>query len=198
MENQQDRRAYAPGALRMKAQPLNLRSVDSIDPSSSTIMDEKQLQGISSALARIPQGLYVLTAQHEEQRTGIIVSWVQQASFQPPMVSAAVGKGRQIMPLISESRWFTLCQVPKGDKVLLRKFASSPDPGDDPFMGMDLVNVAGCKSPVLVGSLSYLSCEVVCHMDIEGDHDLFIGRVRQAAYLSGEPHLHVRQNGLKY
>ena len=161
-------------------------------------MDEKQLQGIADALARIPQGLYVLTAEHEEQRTGIIVSWVQQASFKPPMISVAVGKGRQIMPLISESRSFTLCQIPKGDKIMLRKFAAGPDLKDDPFLGMELLTCPQAQAPVLAAALAYMACEVVCHMDIEGDHDLFIGQVRHAAYLSGEPHLHRRENGLKY
>ncbi len=183
----------------MNAQRFNLTEAGSTPTHvSPPMMDEKQLQGIADALARIPQGLYILTAQHEDQRMGILVSWVQQASFKPPMVCVAVGKGRSIMPLISESRAFTLCQIPKGDRVLLRKFAGGGDLQDDPFLGMELLQVGGAKSPVLAQALSYLSCEVVCHMDIEGDHDLFIGQIRQAGYIAGEPHIHQRENGLKY
>ncbi len=183
----------------MNAQRFNLSQATApITQAGPPIMDEKLLQGIADALARIPQGLYILTAQHEEQRSGILVSWVQQASFKPPMVCVAVGKGRSIMPLISESRAFTLCQIPKGDRVLLRKFSGGSDLKDDLFLGMELLQVTGAKSPVLGQALSYLSCEVVCHMDIEGDHDLFIGQIRAAGYIAGEPHIHQRENGLKY
>jgi hypothetical protein len=35
-------------------------------------------------------------------------------------------------------------------------------------------------------------------MDVEGDHDLFVGHIRGGNYFSGEPHVHVRENGFKY
>jgi hypothetical protein len=46
------------------------------------------------ALGRIPSGLFILTARFEDQSTGMLASWVQQVSFDPPLVSVAVKKGR--------------------------------------------------------------------------------------------------------
>jgi flavin reductase (DIM6/NTAB) family NADH-FMN oxidoreductase RutF len=161
-------------------------------------MDEKTVQALGAALGRIPSGLFILTSAHEENRGGMLASWVQQVCFQPPMVSVAVGKGRPIMPLISASRQFGLCQIPRGDKMLMRKFLTAPEPGVDPFLGHELVEPTRTGVPILAHCLGYLECELVCHMDVEGDHDLFVGQVRGGAYFAGEPHVHIRENGLKY
>jgi flavin reductase (DIM6/NTAB) family NADH-FMN oxidoreductase RutF len=153
---------------------------------------------ISQALAQFPQGLFVLTARFEDRRLGMLASWVQQAGLEPPMVSVAVAKGRQIMPLISESRQFGICQVPAGDKMLIRRFAGNLAPGEDPFLGLTLLPGQMTGLPILAEALSYLECAVTCHVDVEGDHDIFVGAVRAGQFLKGEPMLHRRENGLKY
>lgn len=162
------------------------------------MIDQKQRQGVGSALAQIPQGLFILTARHEDRRTGMLASWVQQVSFEPPMVSVAVAKGRAIMPLISESRYFCLCQIPTSEKILLRKFAAGVDVGDDPFLGFELTHPTVPGLPILTNSLSFLECEVACHVDVEGDHDLFVGLVKAGGYNGGEPVVHLRTDGFKY
>ncbi len=52
---------------------------------------------------------------------------------------------------------------------------------------MDLLNKATAKVPLLANVLAYLECEVACHMDVEGDHDIFIGRIHCGQFLKGEP-----------
>lgn len=160
--------------------------------------DEARRAGIGAALGRVPSGLFILTARHEDRAAGILASWVQQVSFEPPMVSVAVAKGRPIMPLISESRSFGLCQLPVGDKIILRKFSSGIDPSEDPFLGFELVHPTVTGSPILANVLSYVECEVKCHVDVEGDHDLFVGVVRGGQFFKGDPWIHVRDNGFKY
>lgn len=154
--------------------------------------------GIAGALGRIPAGLFVLTARTEERRGGILASWVQQVCFQPPMVCVSVAKGRPIMPLISESRQFALCQLPEGDRVLTRKFSSHMDQSEDPFLGFDLVEHTVLHAPVLAGAMAYLECEVACHMDVDGDHDLFVGIVRGGRFNGGKPIIHLREDGTRY
>jgi flavin reductase (DIM6/NTAB) family NADH-FMN oxidoreductase RutF len=160
--------------------------------------DDANRDGIGAALGRIPAGLFILTAEHEERRTGILSSWVQQVAFEPPMVSVAIAKGRNIMPLISGSHRFGLCQLPDDDKVLLRKFAGRIESGEDPFLGFDLVSDTQTPLPILANVLGYLECEVKSHMDVDGDHDLFVGRIVAGRYIGGKPFIHVRDNGFKY
>ena len=161
-------------------------------------MDDVLKQSIGAALGAIPSGLFVLAAQHEEQRCGMLVSWVQQVCFEPPMLVVAIAKGRSIMPLISESRQFSLCQLADDDKMMSRKFASGCDLDDDPFLGFDLIQGQLNNLPILSQCLSYLECELSCHMDVEGDHDLFIGRVCGGARHAGTPRVHLRKNGFNY
>jgi 3-hydroxy-9,10-secoandrosta-1,3,5(10)-triene-9,17-dione monooxygenase reductase component len=162
------------------------------------MMDEQLKQRIGAAIGRIPSGLFVLTAQHEDRRTGMLASWVQQVCFEPPMVSVAVAKGRPIMPLISESRRFGLCQLNDKDKVITRKFAGGVEPGDDPFLGFEMIHDAPPGVPILAQVVSWMTCELTCHMDVEGDHDLFVGTIRAGDFVGGSPHVHLRENGFKY
>ncbi len=161
-------------------------------------MDEKTRQCVGAAIGRIPSGLFILTARNEDRRLGMLTSWVQQVSFKPPMISIAIAKGRPIMPLISESRRFGLCQLPSDDRVFLRKFAGHIDPAEDPFLGFEMNGDTVTDLPILANVLGYLECEVVCHLDVDGDHDLFVGQARGGNFISGEPYIHLRQNGFSY
>ncbi len=154
-------------------------------------------RGVGGAIGRIPSGLFILTAGNTERRTGMLASWVQQVAFEPATITVAVRKGRPILALISETRRFGLCQVPEKDKLLLKKFASGVDDDEDPFIGFEMVEAAG--APIIGQSMSYMECEVVTHMDVEADHDLFVGRVVGGAVMSKDkPFVHLRDNGFKY
>ncbi|MEM9419996.1 MAG: flavin reductase family protein [Planctomycetota bacterium] len=142
---------------------------------------------VLSALGLVPSGKFVLTAQHEDRRAGMLVHWVQQVCAEPPMISVAVAKGKPIMPLISESRKFALCQLGESDRLMHRKFAQDSDLSDDPFLGFDLVPSKLGSVPIMSGSLAYFECELSCHMDVEGDHDLFVGQVHAAGSTDGTP-----------
>jgi flavin reductase (DIM6/NTAB) family NADH-FMN oxidoreductase RutF len=144
---------------------------------------------IRAALRLIPTATFVLTAAYEDRRGGMRVRWVQQVCDAPPMVVVAVEKGRPIMPLISESRQFGLCQIAEGDRLLLRKFRDRDevDLSQDPFLGADLVAGVLPHVPLLRGCVAHLECELACHLDTEGDHDLFIGHVRGGLRRPGKP-----------
>ena len=147
----------------------------------------------------MPSGLFILTAQHEDRRLGMLTAWVQQVCFEPPLVTVAVAKGRAIMPLISESRRFALCQLGNNDRTIMRKFAGSIDPNDDPFLGYDLMPGALPNLPILRACIAHMECELTCHMDVEGDHDLFVGTVLAGQIHRDEtPAIHLRTNGFEY
>lgn len=161
--------------------------------------DQSIRPAISAALGRIPSGLFVVTAEHEDRRLGMIAGWVQQVCFEPPMVCVAIAKGRPIMPLISESHRFALCQLGEADRLSLRKFSKDTESGEDPFLGYDLIHGKLHPLPVLANTAAYLECELTCHMDVEGDHDLFVGVVRGAGVRKdAKPMLHLREDGFAY
>ena len=132
---------------------------------------------IASALGRIPGSLFVMTSHFEDRTRGVMVSWVQQLSTEPPMVMVALPKGRPIVPLLHDSHAFALCQVSVDDKLTQKKFYNGVDAGDNPFEAMD-VHRGVTGSPIMSRALAYLDCELIRHLDVDGDHDIYVGLVR--------------------
>lgn len=161
-------------------------------------MSDELTRSIGEALGAIPMGVFLLSAQHEDRKQGMICSWVQQTCFDPPMVCVAVAKGRPIMPLISESRRFALCQLDAEDKIIQRKFRHPGELEDDAFLGFELMPSSLGNLPVIKQCHAWLECELACHMDVEGDHDLFVGHVRGGGRNEGTPLIRLRESGFAY
>ena len=152
---------------------------------------------LAAALGRIPSGLFVLTVRHGEQETGMLASWVQQCSFDPPQVSVALRKDREVLAWLSDGKSFVLNVLPEGAKELIGHFGKGFELGERAFEGVRISREHD-TAPVLLASHAYLSCRVVGRFDA-GDHILMIGRVLTGAVLhEGKPTVHVRKNGLKY
>src|SRR5437763_1820902 len=94
--------------------------------------------GLGQALGRIPSGLYILTVRSGDRATGMLASWVQQAGFDPPMLTVAVRRDREVADLIDATGRFTLSQLAKGSKSLIRHFGRGFAPDAAAFEGLDL------------------------------------------------------------
>jgi flavin reductase (DIM6/NTAB) family NADH-FMN oxidoreductase RutF len=151
--------------------------------------------GLLEALRLIPCGVFILTAAHDHSRGAALVRWVQACSINPPMVLVAMPLGQAVEPLVRDSRSFALCQVGAGDRFLPRKLSHRVVPGEDPLVSI-LTTKAPSGSPIIDRALSYLDCELVRHLDIEGDCGLFIGLVRGGSVLhTEEPAVRYGSNG---
>ncbi len=131
---------------------------------------------IASIMTVIPTGKSVLTVSHEQVRTGLLVRWVQQCSENPPLLSVALPTGESVIPIIRNSRRFTLCQVADDDTFLTRKFARPHEPGEDPFMGLS-ITIGNAHVPIINRARSFLECLLVGHLDLGVDHRLYVGKV---------------------
>jgi flavin reductase (DIM6/NTAB) family NADH-FMN oxidoreductase RutF len=153
---------------------------------------------LGAALGRVPSGLFVLTVRNDGHATGMLASWVQQAGFEPPMVSVAFHKDRYVADWVRSAGRFVLNQIPSGNKPLLRHFAKGFAPDEPAFEGLRIAeeHVAG---PVLAEALSYLVVEPAGEVP-GGDHVVMLGRVVEGGVLDpeGHPLVHIRQNGLHY
>ncbi|MFZ4575237.1 MAG: flavin reductase family protein [Phycisphaerales bacterium] len=139
------------------------------------------------ALDAIPRCKFVMTAQHENRRSGVIVKWVAGCSDTPPLISVSLRKGHWIVPLIRDSRAFALCSIAPTDRLAQKKFAESARPRDgDQFdvLGADRLTTG---APVLPGSALVLDCEVSRHIDLEADHELYIGLVVATRFAASRP-----------
>ncbi len=137
-------------------------------------------ESVEHVLDLIPSSHFLLTSAYGELRGGVIVRCVQQVAMQPSMLLIAMEKGQPISPIIRDSRNFALCILAADDRVTPKMFATVPDQGVDSFLTIPhLVAPGGC--PVPLRAVGYVACELVRHLDIESDHEVYIGMVHAAA-----------------
>lgn len=140
------------------------------------------LENLKHALDRLPAGLFVVTAFCEGRRAGVAARSVQVCANEPVLLAVAVRTGHWIEPLIRDSRHFCVCSIERSETLLMRKFADPARPRDgDPFDAL-LVDRMTSGAPVLASSEVALECEVVRHMDLEADHELYVGAVIGGRY----------------
>lgn len=152
---------------------------------------------VSKALGRIPSGCAILTARAGTRRTGMLASWIQQVAFEPPMVMAAVKRGRPIGDIISESGEFAVNLLGENPAAMFKHFGKGFSQEEDAFAGLKSRDVA-CG--VEIGEqVARLSLRVRMRVEA-GDHDVLIGEVVDASVSSelAPPYVHIRKNGLSY
>ncbi len=151
----------------------------------------------AGALGRVPSGLFVVTARSGEQETGMLASWVQQCSFDPPQVSVAVRRDREVVAWLTPGAALTVNVLDSTQTDMIVHFGRGFPPGAPAFVGLDVERPNGAP-PVLSDALAYLECRVTDRLPA-GDHDLFIARVVDGRVLSeGQPMVHIRKSGLHY
>lgn len=131
------------------------------------------------ALRMIPYGLYVLTSEGKDGRVGAAaVTWVTQASFDPPLVAAAVRAGSLIHALVEEGGAFALNVLGKGQQAMANRFFKAGEREGDTIGGEPFRRgVTG--APILETTPAFLECRVVETVK-RGDHTIFVGEVVDA------------------
>lgn len=162
-------------------------------------MVRKSVPEHAKALGLLPSGVFVLTASYESTRAGLLVHWVQQAGFHPPLITVAVPKGQMIGPLIRDAHCFGLCQLARTDRFLDRRFTPEEMPPGDPFLAIE-TETWMTGAPMITRAMAAFDCRVVRHLDFESDHEFFVGEVVAARILdrAGRPAVHLRDDGLRY
>src|SRR5439155_5323414 len=89
-----------------------------------------------AALGRVPSGLFVLTLGRGESEAAMLTSWVQQCSFDPPQLSVAVKRGRDVLARLGPGAEFTLNVLAEGQNALVGRFARGTPDGAAAFDGV--------------------------------------------------------------
>lgn len=160
-------------------------------------MDPDPKRQLAAALGRVPSGLFVLTLKRDAVETGMLASWVQQCSFQPPQISVAVQRDRDIARLLTPDSAFTLNILDEAQTDMIVHFGRGFKLDEPAFAGLELLR-GESNGPVLDEALGYLTCEVAERFPA-GDHDLFVARVVAGRLLGeGHPMVHIRKSGMHY
>jgi flavin reductase (DIM6/NTAB) family NADH-FMN oxidoreductase RutF len=159
-------------------------------------MNEEQLKNVGRALGQIPSGGSILTARQGERSTGMLASWVQQASFEPPSITVAVRHGRPVQELIEASGHFLLNLIGEDRGPMFRHFSKGFGPGEPAFEGLNRRDEP--EGVILKDCIAYMKCRVLDKLNA-GDHTIYVGEIIEAGSEGQtKPYVHLRSNGLKY
>lgn len=148
-------------------------------------------------LGRVPSGIFVLTARSGGDETGMLASWVQQAGFEPPMISVAVKLGRYVGDWLDAGNDFALNLLPE-KSPLMKHFGRGFEPGEPAFTGLPVDRPLENGPAVLADSLGYLICRPKKAID-SGDHRIYLATVVGGRLRRDErPAVHIRKSGLNY
>ena len=152
-------------------------------------MSEKAQLG--AAIGKIPSCLAIITCKTES----MLGSWIQQASFDPPLVTIAVKTGRPILDLIRTSKGFAVSLLGEDSNLLVGLFAK----GDAEALTKVKHTPSPAGHPVLRDAVAWLDCAL--RQDVAtGDHVLCVGEVTAAVVQreDAKPRVHLRKNGFNY
>lgn len=139
---------------------------------------------MAEAFRFVPYGIYVLTTLREGKLRAMIVSWVSQVSYHPPLLMVTLRRTRDALPAIRESGAFALSLLRVEQKPLVALFKG---PTSRPGFA-DLFFEAGERGArFLKEALASWECRLSSTTET-GDHILCIGEVLTAsAAQEGKP-----------
>lgn len=146
--------------------------------------EEMVKKEITEAMRKITHGVYVISTKADDKVNALTAAWVAHASFNPPLVSIAVGKTRYTHDLIKKAGVFAINILGKGEIPIGKHFGLTSGKNVDKFSNIEYESkVTG--SPILKDALAFLDCRVVSSLEA-GDHTIFVGEVLEAGILKDE------------
>jgi flavin reductase (DIM6/NTAB) family NADH-FMN oxidoreductase RutF len=157
---------------------------------------DKDRDRIGLAMGTVPSGCSILTAEHAGRSSGVLVSWVQQAAFEPQSISVCVKRGRPIIELMEASKRFMLNVIGEDPTAMFRHFGRGFTLSEDAFDGLQTTPTE--FGPMIDGCIAHLGCRVIQKVAV-GDHDLYVAEVMASVVVNGaKPYTHLRSTGLSY
>lgn len=161
-----------------------------------TAQESLEREKIGPAIGKVASGLYVATAQIGETPLGMLCSFVEQCSFNPPMISLAIAKDRPILQALDGHGLFGLHSLSQNNTALMKSFLH-PHEGDPFSKHPTEENLFGI--PQLTEAWTFLACKVAGKM-VTGDHVLYTAEVfdGQIQHPGQEAMIRVRADGFDY
>ena len=151
---------------------------------------------IGPALGKLPSGVYIVTSMLDGEEIGMLASFVEQAGFEPPMITAAVNNGRRIVTAIEQSGLIGINVLGEEDTRLMNPFAQRDN--DSPFSGLELEENEHAI-PQLTEALAFLACRITGKIE-GGDHTIYAAEVIDGILNDDtcQPMVRIRKNGFQY
>ncbi|MDY7016220.1 MAG: diflavin flavoprotein, partial [Cyanobacteriota bacterium] len=160
-------------------------------------LTETQIDRTEQAAGRIIGSLCVLSTHENGNHSGILTSWVSQATFNPPGLMIAIAEDQKADSLIFTGDRFVLNILKEGRNVR-KHFSPRAVAGENPFAQLETQTADnGCL--ILSEALAYLECTVQQRMNC-GDRWLIYATIDKGQVLepSGATAIAHRKSGSSY
>lgn len=148
------------------------------------------------AVRMFTYGLYVLTCKKENEYHGATVTWVSQASFNPPLISVGLENQSMAFSFVNQTQFFALNILGKDQKEIASKFFKHPLTEGNKIGGIEF-ELKKTGIPLLVPAPAYLECHLVNTL-FTGDHTIIIAEIIEAGVRRPSESLVLASTGWSY
>ena len=147
------------------------------------------------SLRMFSYGVYILSSLNEGEYCVSTVTWVSQASFEPPMISVCIKRNSVSYEIVKKRGEFILHLLGDNQKELASTFFKPTIFENEKLNGKEfsLEN----NLPLLKDIPAYIQCKVVEILE-NGDHPLFLAKVVDAKINNDSNPLELRKTGWTY
>jgi flavin reductase (DIM6/NTAB) family NADH-FMN oxidoreductase RutF len=136
-------------------------------------------QAKKAALRMITNGLYVLAVKHEGRLNATTVSWLSQASFNPPLLMVGLKAGTLTHHMVEGSREFAVNVLETHQTDMAQAFFKHAQQEEDRLSGYAFEPGPATGAPIFDDVPAWLECRVV-GMIKSGDHTVVVAEVINA------------------
>ena len=155
-------------------------------------MNEKYRQ---QSLRMFSYGVYILSSVNEGEYCVSTITWVSQASFEPPMISVCIKRNSASYEIVKKRGEFILHLLGDNQKELASTFFKPTIFENEKLNGQEF-SLAN-NLPLLKDIPAYIQCKVIEILE-NGDHPLFLAEVVDAKINNDSDPLELRKTGWTY
>ena len=147
------------------------------------------------SLRMLSYGVYILSSVNEGEYCVSTVTWVSQASFEPPLISVCIKRNSASYEIVKKRGEFILHLLGDNQKELASTFFKPTIFENEKLNGQEFSWANNL--PLLKDIPAYIQCKVVEILE-NGDHPLFLAEVVDAKINNDSNPLELRKTGWTY
>ncbi|MSQ12818.1 MAG: flavin reductase [Dehalococcoidia bacterium] len=148
-------------------------------------------------LRQISYGMYVMTAKSGSEIGAGTVNWLSQASFNPPLIMAAVKADSSVNAVLQKSGTFAINVISASQKQLAEDFFRPTKVEGNKLSGHAFTAGGATGSPVLEEAYCHFECKVTDKI-ARGDHTVYVAEVTEVGQSRDEKPLEMWDTGWFY
>lgn len=148
-------------------------------------------------LRLLSNGVYIITARDGDQFGAATVSWLSQASFDPPLLMAALRTNSNVFKCLTKSGSVAVHVVDLHQQDVAQRFFT-PTRANGVTINGEPFHQGKTSAPILENFGAYVECRVKRILDGEGDHAIVLMEVLEAEAKTAVQPLTMRESPWEY